>query len=406
MRVFLLSILMIGVIQVFSQEINLVANPSFEEFYYLPDNFTQVKEKNQELIPKWFFLATPDYFNKNCRSKIVDVPSNFAGSMQPKQGLAYVGLILRADPVHYTFSPKYNEHLENEMEKPMIKDQLYCVQMYISMAKKSGFAVDAFGVYFSKRPIIFEDKGSVTKYKPQVENKTGNIMFVKNEWMIFRGIYKAKGGEHYFTMGNFKTIEETGMLRLKSKLKEKIDYFSYYYIDQVSVRPIKKIDECACTAESHTLDSSFVNNIDLNDTLVEEGQIIAETSSFGKVEFGKPVVLKNIYFDFDKFDLLPKSFTELDHLFTLIKDLQECEITIMGHTDSLGTEMYNKTLSENRARSVVFYLTSKGFDKERIKFEGYGSVRPVATNNTDEGRQENRRVEFIINQKKKNVVQQ
>ena len=97
---------------VFSQTTNLSLNGNFEEFFFLPDNFTQVKQKNTEFIPKWLFLSTPDYFNKKNKHRVVGLPKNFAGSIAPESGLACAGIILHADPVNYTFSPKYSEHIQ------------------------------------------------------------------------------------------------------------------------------------------------------------------------------------------------------------------------------------------------------------------------------------------------------
>ena len=72
------------------------------------------------------------------------------------------------------------------------------------------------------------------------------------------------------------------------------------------------------------------------------------------------------------------------------------KIEISGHTDSKGTDSYNLTLSQNRAQSVVDYLAAHGIDKGRLKAAGYGETKPIDTNDTDEGRQNNRRTEFEI----------
>jgi len=216
--------------------------------------------------------------------------------------------------------------------------------------------------------------------------------------MLFSGIYKAHGGEHFMTIGNFKPLDETSIFRLKMKLKAKINYFSYYYLDDVSVVPINDPSECECTAISYTLQEEYDWMASVTETpLIEENSI--EDENFGKIEFGKPVELKNIYFDFDKFELLSQSFEELDKLYMLIARNPNFLVDISGHTDSLGNPEYNLTLSENRAKSVTEYLVHKGVDRERLKFFGYGSTVPVATNETDEGRQENRRVEFVIRKK-------
>ena len=114
------------------------------------------------------------------------------------------------------------------------------------------------------------------------------------------------------------------------------------------------------------------------------------------VSVGSRVVLRNIFFEFDKDDLLPQSFVELDRLYKLLMDAPGIKIEISGHTDNKGSASYNQKLSERRARSVVNYLVAKGIPIERLTFAGYGMTQPIASNDTDEGRALNRRTEFKI----------
>lgn len=115
-----------------------------------------------------------------------------------------------------------------------------------------------------------------------------------------------------------------------------------------------------------------------------------------KVETGMSIVLKNIFFDFNKASLRPESTTELNRLTELLKDNPSLEIEIGGHTDDKGTDSYNQQLSEKRANAVVNFLVKNGIEEKRLTFKGYGESSPIATNETDEGRQENRRTEFKI----------
>ena len=110
--------------------------------------------------------------------------------------------------------------------------------------------------------------------------------------------------------------------------------------------------------------------------------------------------LNNIFFDFDKYDLRPESYQELDLWVKFLLENRELRMEIDGHTDSIGTDAYNQKLSERRAKAVVNYLVKNGVDKARIKAVGFGESQPVATNDTPEGRQLNRRVEIkFINRK-------
>lgn len=115
-----------------------------------------------------------------------------------------------------------------------------------------------------------------------------------------------------------------------------------------------------------------------------------------RIEVGSSIILKNIFFDFDKASLKPESKTELDRLSKLLVELPNLKIEISGHTDNIGSPQYNKTLSERRAKAVVDYLIANGINSERLTFKGYGFEKPIATNDTEEGRQQNRRTEFKV----------
>jgi OmpA-OmpF porin, OOP family len=114
------------------------------------------------------------------------------------------------------------------------------------------------------------------------------------------------------------------------------------------------------------------------------------------IEVGLTVRLKNIYFDFDKTTLKSQSFAELNKVVDFLKQNQTVEIEISGHTDSKGSDDYNNNLSQGRSQSVVDYLITQGIDTERLTAHGYGESKPVDTNDSEEGRANNRRVEFTI----------
>jgi len=106
--------------------------------------------------------------------------------------------------------------------------------------------------------------------------------------------------------------------------------------------------------------------------------------------------LSNTLFDFDKFNLTDKARAGLDKVADWLKANPDLNVEISGHTDSYGSDEYNQTLSENRAKSVYEYFVSHGVKANRLSYKGYGKSQPIATNETDEGRQLNRRVELNI----------
>ena len=115
---------------------------------------------------------------------------------------------------------------------------------------------------------------------------------------------------------------------------------------------------------------------------------------------GSNIRINNVFFEYDKWDLKPESYPDLDRLAELLKTIPEFQVEIAGHTDYIGGDDYNHILSEKRARSVVYYLSGKGINRDRLKPTGYGKTKPVVSNETDAGRAQNRRVEFKVIPKK------
>ncbi|MCX8018954.1 MAG: OmpA family protein [Chitinophagaceae bacterium] len=114
------------------------------------------------------------------------------------------------------------------------------------------------------------------------------------------------------------------------------------------------------------------------------------------IEKDAAIVLKNIFFDFNKAELRPESETELNQLVTLLTENPGLKVEISGHTDNVGRPTDNMKLSQNRARAVVNYLAAKGISPDRLIARGYGETRPVANNKTEAGRAQNRRTELKI----------
>lgn len=114
------------------------------------------------------------------------------------------------------------------------------------------------------------------------------------------------------------------------------------------------------------------------------------------IKVGEKMTLYNVFYETDSFELLSESLIELNRLYTLLKDNKEITIEVGGHTDSSGTDIHNQVLSQKRAESVKNYLISRGIDRVRISYRGYGDTMPVSDNSSNEGRRKNRRTEIRI----------
>lgn len=160
---------------------------------------------------------------------------------------------------------------------------------------------------------------------------------------------------------------------------------AYYLINKVEL--LEDPNLCGCQPETPVkyTDMARINFDKLNndDTL--------------NIKAGSIFVLNNIYFDFDKSELLPASLPQLEKLLDLMKG-NDHKILIMGHTDSIGTDNYNQQLSTARARAVYDWLIQQGINGKRLGYKGYGATLPVASNNSPQNRALNRRVEIRIEQ--------
>ena len=171
------------------------------------------------------------------------------------------------------------------------------------------------------------------------------------------------GERKFLVIGNFFDNEGTQFQQVKVEDSDAYQN-SYYLVDDVSLRQI----------------------------LPEPEPVISEL----EVEVGQVYRLDRIYFAFDKWDLLPESNVQLNQLLDLMNKFPEMTIKIMGHTDSRGTDEYNIQLSDRRSNAVYQYLIAHEINADRLEYEGYGEHVPIDTNETDEGRQMNRRVEFKV----------
>jgi outer membrane protein OmpA-like peptidoglycan-associated protein len=136
------------------------------------------------------------------------------------------------------------------------------------------------------------------------------------------------------------------------------------------------------------------DRIDL--TKARPGEVFIRDLLLIPIKPGAKIRLNNIFFEFAKAALLPESKVELDRLVAILNQYPKMEIEVAGHTDNVGDDASNLKLSKDRAAAVMKYLVDHGVAAARLRSQGYGESAPVAANDTDEHRQLNRRVEFVI----------
>ncbi len=356
---------------------NLVANGSFEQKTYCPSSYNQGQLKT---ITSWTQASdgTPDYFN-SC-SKDAGVPRNIFGIQNAQEGVAYAGLVV------YSAGGKFNyrEYLQTKLTRPLAAGEEVCIEMYVSAADFCLFVTDGIAVSLSIQKLS-ADRAGLINGTAVMSNPRLNMLDECEGWMLISDIYKATGGEQYLTIGNFKQDRDLKIIkRTKDMGAQENDIWSYIYIDNVSVKPVKKRAECSCENE---ILASMVHDPPL------------ELQEYEKIK------LDAILFDFDQDILSEEALKQLDEVYKLLKKNKAMYIEIDGHADVIGNDSYNLDLSKRRANQVIKVLSEKGIAIERLTVKAFGSSQPVAENSSEEGRAQNRRVEFQILEKKFVLIQ-
>lgn len=343
---------------------NLVPNPSFEELIRCPHSFST--DRKDFIVPGWISATrgTPDHFH-GCSWGEADVPYNWAGSSNAKTGKGYVGIYVwmsRSD------GSNYREYIQCELAEPLLSGARYRVEFYYKLASYAVYAANRIGLHLSVEQLSY-DHDQLIDVVPLLSIKADSaITLATGSWEHAVMEFKAAGGERFVTIGNFYSNEQTQSTRLPHRIGKSnmLVNSAYYYIDDVSVEP---------------LDSLPRNTLSRTEFSSEH------------VELDRDYILKNIQFEFDSYRLMKSSYKELDLVVELLKSNPTFKVRLSGHTDFIGSDEYNLTLSRNRARSVADYFISKGIKPDRIQSFGFGKTRPIMLEKTDQARMINRRVE-------------
>lgn len=355
----ILLIFCISFSDIAGQQENLVPNPSFEEFSGVPLGWFYNGSQFSRLVKYWNSptLASPDAFGPG-----IVVPKHWQkkgfGAVRPLDGKSMVGITVYGCAQG---KPHCREYIQIQLNNRMVKGQKYELSYHVAHLEGS-LKIDRLGALLSFKQIRQSDD-SLVPATPQVYSSE-IVRPVKGQWVQVKHIFVADEAYDYLTIGNFFKDEDNKVLRENS-----IYEFAYYYIDKVSL--VKK--------------PPFVKE-----------DIPEDDLTLQPLEVGKKIQLKNIYFDLDKSDLLPRSFVELNKLKKIMIENPTMTIEVHGHTDIQGESDYNIDLSIQRSKSVTQYLINEGISSDRIDFKGYGSNMPIANNADESGRQLNRRVEILI----------
>ena len=255
--------------------------------------------------------------------------------------------------------PHCREYIQIQLTEPLVIGQRYDASLWMHVLPEA--------IQIGDLQMLFTDE--------PIHLLIDEVIPVNGEKCIFklpkfdRGWHKvgqeftAKSEASYVIFGNFNT-DSKSTVTSSGNLK-----YAYYYLDDIGIFKIPPMIEVPVASD------------DLSRVQLEEG---------------KTVRLKNLYFDLDKADFLPRSYKELNTLYGLMQAHPYMHIEVKGHADNSGTKKHNQTLSISRAKAVVDFLVKKGISTDRLSYKGYGDEMPVASNANEAGRKENRRVEFKV----------
>jgi OOP family OmpA-OmpF porin len=297
-----------------------------------------------------------------------------------QDGEAYVGLV--------TYSTgntrNYREYVQTKLNRALTAGEMVCVEMRVSAADYCYYVTDGIGALLSKEKVQSGNQ-TVLSLKASMNNPHLNMLDEASGWMLLSDVYKASGGEQFLTIGNFQKDRDLKVIRRTQDMGAKGNStWSYMYIDNVQVKSVQKKEECSCENE-------YLASIAVDPPL--------ELSEYNKIK------LDAVLFDFDSDILTDTAMIQMEDIFSLLRKNRSMYMEISGFTDVIGPDGYNLDLSKRRAQRVINHLKEKGIAEDRLQLTYFGKQNPVADNESEQGRHQNRRVEFQILEHKFELVQ-
>jgi outer membrane protein OmpA-like peptidoglycan-associated protein len=306
-----------------------------------------------------------------------------------------------------TIDEKYNHHLrtfwQTKLRCTLVKNQLYRIRFYIACP----VIPENISFYFSPK-FIFTRENQELPLPPSVRFTASNFSPVKKSaWLEVNAEYRATGNEVYLVIGNFRLADSV----VRQQFEEYAYFKSIYCIDELSVEAADSKLTCAewkrqdavqyANNYKHTppadCDSSWSYWEKKPDPLTVPPPQPIPTQPIRPEPRFETFTIPDILFKFDSSNINPAFTGILDSIAAKIAAKGFRRILVNGYTDGEGTYKYNLNLSLRRASSITTYLEKIWqFDRRKMTFRGYGKANPIAPNNTEEGRQKNRRVELMV----------
>ncbi len=408
---------------------NLVKNGGFEALTDCPDDFGQIEDATG-----WQGIGgTPDLFTKCTKKGKLHTPANFFGTQIASEGGNYAGIL--AFHEHNT-----NEFIAIELTEPLERGKKYTIKFRISLAEAySNYACNGIGIKLATE--LPKDSIPIGALPEAFAHE---IVMESNAWASVTQTFMAKENFKFLMLGNFYSKENTKLRKIQTSGYP----VAYYYVDAVEVlRFVEQDDEenfvkvvgkvtDALTQKPLKARVDFVL-VDIDYRAYEKSAEATGAYQFSHLQkvpqfyleakakgyystrvflqgsdtthifnkdfalqpcvVGSSVILHDLHFETAKAVITKESYPALNMVADFLQSHPNFHIEISGHTDAQGNDDQNLALSEERAKAVIAYFQKHGFiNQERMVAKGYGKTKPIATNDTPEGRLQNRRVELTI----------
>ena len=380
------------------QSQNLVINSGFEDIkdssLMLPCQYSRDGSAFSKSLYGW-------QSHKSVTADILVYKSNILNCFPilPHNGKNMAGFIAYHPYMDSGYDFDYHEIIEGTFIEPLIIGKSYQMSFWLysddsigykhlrsvlgNEAKKVyGLEIDSIGIRFSTTGVATKIHCSKlnnnNEYKPQISIALSKHKKDNPKWQLYEAIFIADSAYRYFALGNFKC---------DSLVKSSLSTTLSNRIDSINLGLFWKKNKRIFFEKSKRIAYYLID--DFYCRLVSNSPILLSEA--------KPYTIQNLLFENAKAIILPTSFSELNELVLAIKKMpQSTTITLAGHTDNIGNEVFNQKLSLNRANAVADYLIANGIDKNQFIVTGYGSSQPIAPNDSEKNRSLNRRVKIKV----------
>ncbi len=360
--------------------LNMIANGSFEEVEGKLRRLGGIESAKGWDSPT---DAKADLYSESVDSESpIKAPKNAYGFQSALSGINYAGVLW------YSYMDKEpRSYLQVKFKKMLKKGQKYCISYYVSLGDLSKYSSDHIGAYASRIALHKKDEASLT-YEPQVPALMTKVYDDVNGWQGVCGVFEAKGDEQYLIIGNFAPTEKVNAEKVRRQRGETRPQkpHAYYFIDDVSVKPIKRLSDCSCEqVDKDQSEYIYDRKVTINPNLAPAERVDRSV----------------IYFKRYNKDIDPSMMALVDTLASVLKADPAIKVKLTGNTDVKEVDRVRMRpdlteLGKERAEAVKNYLVDAGIAADRISVAGDKGDNPAVEGDDEVSTSQNRRVEVDL----------